>query len=585
MDNKHPQELAAEQLEAMRTKIDAYKEKLFTRFKDYILGMSVLPPRPPEALPENYPKDAVSLLILLDDSDTKKLTKEQLKEKLTTIFAQEAKEIDSKLQPEILLLTELWDLCKDAKYEVLQDIALSTTVYDVGVLQAIKLVEIHKQMVLKKFEKYIVAYVLGGSLVQGTATTKSDVDVFIVIDDTDVKKMTRTELRDKLRSIIIDQGFQAGELTGVKNKINIQVYILTDFWDNIKEANPVIFTFLRDGIPLYDRGIFMPWKQLLEMGRIKPSQEAIDQFITYGDQYLKRVTMKLKEIAVDDFFWATVTPSQAAIMLDGNPPPTPKELVSVMRETFVKKKLFKEKNVKDLEYVLKVRKAIEHGDKLEVSGAEIDDLYKKSEDYLKELNALFETLQEKKDEEHIKHLYDNIQVMLQDLMRAYDKEVKQKDLRKAFKEEFIEAGRIPQRYLEIYDLIEEQHGALKKKKTAINRAELSKLQREAGDFYKTVIEHLQRKQLAEHERAKIRIQQGESVHEFIFTEKNVYLIKNISGEREYLQLDLAFTPITPLSEEECDAALAQETYVVAKITKAFCTAIEKHIGTDYQIVL
>ena len=112
--------------------------------------------------------------------------------------------------------------------------------------KAIKISEIHKQMVLKKFERYIVCYVLAGSLVQGKASKDSDIDVFVVIDDTDVKKMTRVELKDKLRAIIIGMGLEAGEITGIKNKLNIQVYILTDFWDNIKEANPIIFTFLRD---------------------------------------------------------------------------------------------------------------------------------------------------------------------------------------------------------------------------------------------------------------------------------------------------------------------------------------------------
>ena len=37
-----------------------------------------------------------------------------------------------------------------------------------GMLAAVKIAEIHKSMVLKKFEKYIVSYVLAGSLVQGT---------------------------------------------------------------------------------------------------------------------------------------------------------------------------------------------------------------------------------------------------------------------------------------------------------------------------------------------------------------------------------------------------------------------------------
>jgi len=55
-------------------------------------------------------------------------------------------------------------------------------------LAAIKIAEIHKTMVLKKFEKYMSHMSSAGSLTQGRATKDSDVDVFVVIDDTDVRR-------------------------------------------------------------------------------------------------------------------------------------------------------------------------------------------------------------------------------------------------------------------------------------------------------------------------------------------------------------------------------------------------------------
>jgi predicted nucleotidyltransferase len=48
-------------------------------------------------------------------------------------------------------------------------------------------------------------------LSRGKATPESDIDVFLVIDDTDVKKMTRGELKEKLRAIIIGMGIDAGK--------------------------------------------------------------------------------------------------------------------------------------------------------------------------------------------------------------------------------------------------------------------------------------------------------------------------------------------------------------------------------------
>ncbi|MDP6704532.1 MAG: nucleotidyltransferase domain-containing protein, partial [archaeon] len=377
-----------DKLKTIKTKLEKFQKKVLEKFDKYIVGIALMPPPKPEELqqlqqmqqplpqaappqapqkaaePKPEDKDKIHVLVLVDDSDSRTMAKIELKDKLTAIVNSIGKEIDPNITPQTLILSELWQNCFDAKYELLQLIALSAPIYDTGMLQAIKISEVHKTMVLKKFEKYIVSYVLAGSLVQGKSTPTSDIDVWIVIDDTDVKRMTRIELKDKLRAIIIGMGIEAGELTGIKNKINIQVYILTDFWDSLKEANPVIFTLLRDGVPFFDRGIFMPWKQLLKMGKIKPSAEAIDIFMGSGEQVLRRVQLKMNEIGMEDIYYAVLTPSQAALMLYGVAPPSPKETGSLMREIFVKKeKLLEERFVKILEKSVETRKAIEHGEK------------------------------------------------------------------------------------------------------------------------------------------------------------------------------------------------------------------------------
>ena len=76
---------------------------------------------------------------------------------------------------------------------------MSFPLYDKGLLGAMRVTEIHKSLVLQKFEKYVVSYVLGGSLIRGEATKDSDVDVFVIINDTDVKRMPRLELKGKIK--------------------------------------------------------------------------------------------------------------------------------------------------------------------------------------------------------------------------------------------------------------------------------------------------------------------------------------------------------------------------------------------------
>ncbi len=516
-----------ERLEIIKTSLESFKDKIIKRLEGYVMGVSLLPPDE-----NDQKKEKINALLLIDDSDSNKMSKEELREKLQKINDEIAEQVDKNLKPRVLLLSNLWQQCYDSNYEILQSIASGATVYDTGMLAAIKISEIHKSMVLKKFEKYIVSYVLGGSLVQGRATPDSDIDVFVIIDDTDVKKMTRTELRDKLRSIIINMGMEAGQATGIHNKINIQVYILTDFWENIKDANPVIFTFLRDGVPFYDRGTFMPWKQLLQMGRIKPSPEAIEMFRNSGTQFMDRINMKIRDIVMEDLFWAILTPSQAALMLYGIPPTTPKETPEVMKDVLVKKeKLLEAEYVKTLEDVLAIRKKFEHGSVKSISGKEMDDYVKRSEDYLKRLDKLFNDIEERKEEERVLHTYESVVTMLRDVLRLEGRDkVADKDLQKEFKEHVIKKGYIGERYSR---LIEEIFTAKKNYDVAkLSKQEIKNVLKNSKDITNTLLEHIQRKRGQEIEKTKIKVKYGDSYGEVILLGDHAFILKDVDKEEK-----------------------------------------------------
>ena len=566
---KLPKE-AQEKLKKIKEKLDKFKKSVMDKFDKYIIGIALMPPpKPVEGQKEE--KDKISVLVLVDDSDSRKMSKFELKDKLSTIIASIGKDIDPKIVPQTVILTELWQSCYDGKYDLLQTIALSAPVYDTGMLAAIKISEVHKTMVLKKFEKYIVSYVLAGSLVQGRATPTSDIDVWIVIDDTDVKKMTRAELKDKLRAIIIGMGIEAGEMTGIKNKINIQVYILTDFWDSLKEANPIIFTLLRDGVPFYDRGVFVPWKQLLKMGKIKPSREAIDMFMGSGEQMLKRVHNKLTDMGMEDIYYAILTPSQAALMMFGIPPPAPKETAELMREVFVKKeKLLEDKFVKILETAIKTRKDIEHGTKKELSGKEVDELLSNSEKYLKRVNRLFTQIEKMKDEESMVHIYESIVTIIRDLMRMEGIErVSDREMVNIFEKELVMLGKIPEKYLRMLNNIVKAKKDYDDKK--LTKQEIETVKKESGQFMKFLIEYMQRKRGRELERAKIRVKHGNRYGEVLLLDDVAFIIHDIDHEEKEVSKakinedgSLGTTKRTTLQEMEkhlAEAKIPPKTYI------------------------
>ncbi|MEK6892446.1 MAG: nucleotidyltransferase domain-containing protein, partial [Nanoarchaeota archaeon] len=599
-----------DKLQAIKSKLEKFHKKILEKFDKYIVGVALMPPPKPEELqqlqllqnpqqpapavppaPAPEDKDKIHVLVLVDDSDSKTMSKFELKDKLTAIILSIGKEIDPNITPQTLILSELWQNCFDAKYELLQLIALSAPIYDTGMLQAIKIAEVHKTMVLKKFEKYIVSYVLAGSLVQGKATPTSDIDVWIVIDDTDVKRMTRVELKDKLRAIIIGMGIEAGELTGIKNKINIQVYILTDFWDSLREANPVIFTLLRDGVPFFDRGIFMPWKQLLKMGKIKPSAEAIDIFMGSGEQVIRRVQLKLNEIGMEDIYYALLTPSQAALMLYGVAPPAPKETGKLMRELFVhKEKLLEDKFVKTLERVVEIRKAIEHGDKKELSGKEIDELMGDGDKYLKRIKRLFTQIEKIREQHDMLNIYDTVTTVIRDVLRLEGVEkVKENEILHVVEDKLVSEGKMPSKFLKaIQDIVKAKKDYDDGK---LSKVEIEKVHRESGALIKFLVEHIQRKRSRELERLKIRVKYGEKFGEVILLGNEAFITYDLDSEEKEitkakLNPDGRLGILEKSSLEEMEKALADvKSPNKSSIKESIFEDLKKVFGKDVEILM
>ncbi len=544
-------------LKALKDKLDDFKKKVLDKFGDYIVGIALLPPErplppakgqpaqgsgrdeeskePKEEKEQKEKEQKINALIVVDDTTSQKMSKDDLHQRFSSIIAKMAEEVDKNLAPQSILLTDIWQNCYDGKYELNRLISLSAPVHDTGLLAALKIAELHKEMVLKKFEKYITSYVLAGSLVQGRATHTSDIDVWITIDDTDVKKMTRVELKDKLRAIIIGMGIEAGEMTGIKNKLNIQVYILTDFWESLKEANPIIFTLLRDGVPLYDRGVFMPWKQLLRMGRIKPSREAIDLFMSTGEQSVSRVKLRIKDMGMEDLFYAILTPSQAALMLYGLPPPTPRETPEVMEEIFVKKeKMLEKEYVEILKKQVQLRKDIEHGGKKDLTGTELDQFIKSAEKYLRRINDLFKSIGERHNQKSIVILYDEIITIVRDVLKIEGIErAKDEDVIGLFEQELISTGKVPARYLrDLNSLVEAK---AKHDKGKLTKTDIENARKDSAGLIKFLVEYLQRKRGRELERARIRLKHGEKFGEVILLDKVAFIIHDIDAKEQRIE--------------------------------------------------
>ncbi len=535
----------------MKEKLEDFKKKIMKKFP-FTKALGILPGQ------------AVHLF-----EEDENISKEEIAKKLIhiiMIITEEQYKNLGKIKPEVVQLAkesgehlwihiktaevDLWNYGLDSKYEFLDAISASFPLYDDGFLGALRVANIHKTLVLNWLNtgrvQYVATYVIGGSLVRGTADKTSDVDTFVIIDDTDVKRMSRIELIEKLRGKITYEFIkEATALAGVKNILNVQVYLLTDFWQSVKDAQPVMFTFIRDGVPLYDRGTFIPWKRLLQMGRIKPSPEAIDLYMKEGDRTEEIVKRRLLDAMVDIYF-GVVTPTQAMMMLAGNAPPVPKTIVQEVKDILVdKEKVMNEKDLMTLERVVKLYKDYEHGKLKEIPGKEIDELVELSKAYSKRMKELRDKLERKMQEHQADKTHGEVLALMKHLFGDKGQDALIKDL----ETKMVKEGKIPDRMLSIARDVSKIKQKVGDKK--LTQGEVQRFTRDAADLMGALTEYAQRKELVRFAKSVVQISVGDKKLELVLTDDGIFVVE-IGGKLRRIHNG----QIHDSTKEELEKALA-----------------------------
>ena len=529
---------AKKKMEKTQKEIEKFKTEFLKLYKN-TQSIGIIPQQATKKIEEEYEiseedskRELIHILTIIPESQYKKIGEIKLQ------AIQLANKINDKFWIHILTPIDFWNLGLDSKFGVMEALAMSYPILDKGFLGSVRVVQIHKSLVLKKFEKYVTSYVIAGSLVRGETTKTSDVDVFIIIDDTDVKRMPRMELKEKLRGIIYSYIQEAEAISGVKNKLSPQIYLMTEFWEAVKDAHPVMFTFIRDGIPLYDRGAFLPWKSLLRMGKIKPSPEAIDMFMSSGNKLKEIVQKKLFDIATLDLFYGIFTPTQGLLMLYGQAPKNHRETVKAFRETFVEKEKLIEKKYADIleKLVIKYFKGMEHnkiktGD---INGEKVDNLTKDALDYIERLKELREQIEKRIQEKSIEQIYDDVFKMLSNLLKKKSEAA----ILKEFNNKLIKEGKFPPRFLTNLKFIAKTKQTIAKKKSETKTAKKKKdnltfkqsqrvdqARKHAAEITTALIEHTQRCELASLEKSRFQIKAHDAQAEVFFLE-NTFLVQS-----------------------------------------------------------
>jgi uncharacterized protein (UPF0332 family)/predicted nucleotidyltransferase len=349
--------------------------------------------------------------------------------------------------------------------------------------------------ILKKFTKDMLAkygplvrsVVLFGSTARDTWRGESDIDVFVIIDDTRTK--ISPGMREKMEGEMEAMAKKASPLLSLQ-----QPYMLTEFWNMVRIGHPIVFNFIREGVPVYDKDIFLPIKRLLQMGEIKPSKEAVEKYIERGPGRIKRVESAKMYMIVEDLYYAMLESAQAVLMFMGKSPPRPSEAPAALRKDLVETRFMKDVYVRYLEDIIKIRKDVEHKKINKISGQKLDEWITKSNKFVRVMQNLIVKIEVIKRENMIEKSYVIMKETIVTLLKATNHAPRESEnIQEVFDKYLVKPGIVSGKYLHVFSELEKMRNASKENKVLdmpkqdilIQREYVRKFIRDAGRVLRT----------------------------------------------------------------------------------------------------
>lgn len=234
-------------------------------------------------------------------------------------------------------------------------------------LENLHLARAFSKEIILEMKDLVRSVVLFGSTTNDTSKAESDVDILIILDNISV--FVTPELKEAYK--IITEKISKEVAQG---KVHLMTLNLTDFWDLSRTGDALLVSILRSGVCLFDRDLFEPMQYLLEIGKIKPSREAVINYLVRSETLYEEHKNHLFE-SVLDLYYAVIDSSHALLMSEDILPESPKKIPSLLKQHFTSKEY--EKCISIVEELYDISKQIEHKNLNNFKGKDYDALEKK----------------------------------------------------------------------------------------------------------------------------------------------------------------------------------------------------------------
>ncbi|MFB6166951.1 MAG: nucleotidyltransferase domain-containing protein [Candidatus Nanohaloarchaea archaeon] len=323
-----------------------------------------------------------------------------------------------------------------------------------------------------------------GSVPKGEHGYDSDIDTLVILDDTKLQKDVPKDARKKIRRKVTDLAKETDD------RITIQYFpFLTEFWDSLRKGEPLAIEAVRNGEPVYDTGIFMPAKRLLERGKISATRESVKKRLKMAAGGYKKAEKNFRSSIPHKLEQVMANAGQAPIMLVGKQPPAKENVPETLEEMFVEKDMLEE------EYVDIAQELYDFGDKGEkdpedVSGEEVEEHLEKADDFVRRMHKLVSQLGARKK---VKNIIDDYKRFLKANVAALRaKDIEPPEDKEELPEVVEENLDVDEGHLEMFDRWEDVVEKVKEKQLdEVNDKDLYELKNDTKEFVSKVGKDIQ----------------------------------------------------------------------------------------------
>jgi len=232
------------------------------------------------------------------------------------------------------------------------------------------------QQVVRKFGKEIKA--------MWAVIHQREILLVILVNDIgkERSKIERLIEKIKLYALKLEEKLKAE----IKTSISTDVVLLTEYYEKLLENRLDIFAEVKQAIPLYDTGFFIPIKILVERGEIKGTKESIVKLVDGIRKNLNEVDY-LKVDILSDIYSSVIDAAEAALFSRGISFFVPKEIPGLLEKYFLKEKQITKNTLDIFNAIYRLWKDYEH-EKIKIEGKKLDKLIIDAEFFVDQMQQI-----------------------------------------------------------------------------------------------------------------------------------------------------------------------------------------------------